>query len=178
MQPEFFHSTKGTHSVTIPASAQRYHPRSLFQATLPSNINATTLVLSSLGHLTHISYMWILQATLFIDLPLKLTLASDSVSLVVDSMPTSLIASVTFLAISQAQLWTAHHSPSSSSASLPYLRPFSLVLVMLDQAHSTSHLTATFEQAGHAAHASNDRFQLSIEPACMHVAGYPEYLYD
>ena len=113
----FFHSTKGTDSVTFPASAQRYHPRSLFQATLPSNINATTLVLSSLGHLTHISYMWTLQATL------KLTLASDSVSLVVDSMPTSLIASVTFLAITQAQLWTAHHSPSSSIASLPCLRP-------------------------------------------------------
>ena len=72
--------------------------------------------------------MWTLQATLSIALPLKLTLASDSVSLVVDSMPTSLIASVTFLAISQAQLWTAHHSPSSSSASLPYLRPLSPVL--------------------------------------------------
>ena len=39
------------------------------------------------------------QATLFIDMLLKLTLASDLVSLVVDSMPTSLIASVTFLAI-------------------------------------------------------------------------------
>ena len=85
--------------------------------------------------------MWILQATLFIDLPLKLTLASDSVSLVVDSMPTSLIASATFLAISQSQLWTAHHSPSSSNASLPYLRPLSPVLVMLDQYYSTSHLT-------------------------------------
>ena len=89
--------------------------------------------------------MLTLQATLFIDLPLKLTLASDSVSLVVDSMPTSLIASVTFLAISQAQLWTAHHSPSSSSASLPYLRPLSPVLVILDQAPSTSHLTTLFE---------------------------------
>jgi hypothetical protein len=100
-----------------------------------------TVVLSSLGHLTHISYMWTLQVTLFIDLPLILTLASDSVSLVVDSMPTSLIASVTFLALSQSQLWTAHHSPSSSSASLPYLRPLSPVLVLLDQANSTSHLT-------------------------------------
>jgi len=85
--------------------------------------------------------MWTFQATLFIDLPLKLTIASDSVSLVVDSMPARLIASVTFLAISQTQLWTAHHSLSSSSASLPYLRPLSPVLIMLDQAHSTSHLT-------------------------------------
>ena len=135
-----------------------------------------TAVLSSLGHLTHISYMWTLQATIFIHLPLKLTLASDSVSLVVDSMPTSLIASVTFLSVkrSSGQPITAH----PSSASLPYLRPLSLVLVMLDQAHSTSHLTATFELVGHTAHASNDRFQLSIEPACMHVPGYPEYLYN
>jgi hypothetical protein len=72
-----------------------------------------------------------MQVTLFIDLPLNLNLASDSVSLVVDSMPTSLIASVTFPAISQSQLWTANHSPSSSSASLPYLRPLSPVLVLL-----------------------------------------------
>ena len=85
--------------------------------------------------------MWTLKVILFIDLPLNLNLASDSVSLVIDSMPTSLIASVTFLALSQSQLWTAHHSPSSSSASLPYLRPLSTVLVLLDQANSTSHLT-------------------------------------
>ena len=51
----FFHSTKGTDSVTFPASAQRYHPRSLFQATLPSNINATTLQSCLRLAISHIS---------------------------------------------------------------------------------------------------------------------------
>ena len=51
----FFHSTKGKDSVIIPASAQRYHPRSLFQATLPSNINATTLQTCLCFGISHIS---------------------------------------------------------------------------------------------------------------------------
>jgi hypothetical protein len=171
----FFHSTKSTDSVTFPASAQRYHPRSLFQATLPSNINATTLQTCLCFGISHISltcglFKQLYSSICHLSLP---SLLIRSLWWLIQCQP-----DLSHLPISPAQLWTAHHSPSSSSASLSYHRPLSLVLVMLDQAHSTSHLTATFELVGHTAHASNDRFQLSIEPACMHVAGYPEYLYN
>ncbi len=81
--------------------------------------------------------MWTLQATLFIDLPLKLTLASDSVSLVVDSMPASLVPSVTFLSVkrSSGQPITAH-----PPLVLPYLI-FWLTLKLMSPYVSVAGLT-------------------------------------
>ena len=133
----FFHLTKSIDSVTFPASAQRYHPRSLFQATLPSNINATTLQTCLCFGISHISLTCGLFKQLYSSIcHLKLTIASDSVSLVVDSMPTRLVASVTFLSVKRnsGQPITAH-----PPLVLPYLifgLCLSLVLVMLD--HSLS----------------------------------------
>ena len=120
----FFHSTKGTDSVIIPASAQRYHPRSLFQAKLPSNITAFTLQSCLRLSISHISPSCGLCKQLY--------------SSICRSYLPSLLSSGWFninqsyricdLPVSQTQLWTAHHSPSSSIASLPYLRCLSSVL--------------------------------------------------